>query len=280
MTIFFSAAEASGDEHAAHLIRALRSRLPNARFVGAAGEKMAKAGCEVLADLTHNASMLGGPILRLGYWIRTVKSLQRKIKKIRPALHVPVDSPAMNWHLARAAKQCGSAVVYYIAPQVWAWASWRAQKLARLTDHVACILPFEEDYFRRRGVNATYVGHPLFEALPKRPEHLPDILSAWADGTWRVALLPGSRPGEIHDHAPAMVEVARKICSRWPAARCTFTARSEDSARILRRACRGQKMEISVGKTHEVLAESHFAVAVSGTVTLEAAYFGVPMVIF
>jgi lipid-A-disaccharide synthase len=279
-TIFLSAAEASGDEHAARLIDALRRRLPDARFVGVAGDRMAAAGCEVIADLTRKASMLAGPILRLGYYVRMVRRIQQTIRTMRPDVLVPVDSPALNWHLAASARQVGTPVVYYIAPQVWAWAPWRVRKLARLTDAVACILPFEQRYLRDRGVNATYVGHPLLDTLPPRPAVLPDLAEAWYEGTWRVAMLPGSRPGEISGHTPALLEIADLIRRRSPKATCVFSAYSENCAEAVAKLCEDPEVEITVGKTREVLASSHFAVAVSGTVTLEAAYFGVPMVIF
>jgi len=278
-TIFLSAAEASGDEHAANLIAALSRRCPEARLVGLAGPKMAAAGCEVLADVTRRASMVGGPLLQIGYWLRAVRRMQRAIRQLRPDLHVPVDSPAMNWHLAAAARAAGARVLYYIAPQVWAWAPWRVRKLARLTDQVACILPFEEPYLRHRGVNACYVGHPLLDTLPPRRDQPPDLAAAWAEGVWRVALLPGSRPGEIAAHSAALAAVADRIRRRWPDARCTFTARTDDCAEAVRRAARRDGLDIAVGRTREVLAGAHFAVAVSGTVTLEAAFFGVPMVI-
>jgi lipid-A-disaccharide synthase len=287
-TIFLSAAEASGDEHASNLIRAIRDRAGDSvRFVGAAGEKMAAAGCEVLADLTRRATMIGGPVLQAGYYLRMVRRLRRAIRRLRPDLHIPVDSPALNWHLAAGAKDCGAKVLYYIAPQVWAWAPWRVRKLARLTDHVACILPFEERYLWDRGVEATYVGHPLFDTLPDRPDPPPDLADAWARGTWRVALLPGSRPGEIRNHTPALFAAAERIRRRWPGTACTFTARTERCAEAIRAGCGRQAggpaadgIEIAVGRTRHVLAEAHLAVAVSGTVTLEAAHFGVPMVIF
>ena len=285
VTIFISAAEASGDEHAANLISELRRRIPGARFVGVAGERMAEAGCEVLADLTGKAAMLGGPILKLSYYVRTIKRLQRSISEIRPDVHVPVDSPAMNWHLASAAKQARTSVVYYIAPQVWAWAPWRVSKLARLTDAVACILPFEQEYLRSRGVNATYVGHPIFDDPPPRPKALPDLLDAWYSGSWRVALLPGSRPAEIHHHTGPLLAVAAAIRKRWPKARCTFATLGEEGAEPIRRIARqagSGKVELAVGtgSAQKVLSESHFAVVGSGTVTLQAAYFGVPMAIF
>ncbi|MCD4824768.1 MAG: lipid-A-disaccharide synthase [Phycisphaerae bacterium] len=278
--IFLSAAEASGDHHAAVLISALKRRLPDARFVGAAGPEMAAAGCEVIIDLTKQASMLGGPFLKILYYRRAVKKLQQAIKDIRPDIHVPVDSPALNWHLCKAAKAAGVAVMYYVAPQVWAWAPWRIKKVRRLTDHVACLLPFEEEYFRSRGVAATYVGHPLFDQLPAQPAaaNCPDLAEAWLDGNWRVAILPGSRPGEISKLAPAMAATAEAIRQRWPDAKCTFTAINEAAAGQIRAAA-GSDVDIAVGRTAEVLAESHFAVVASGTVTLEVAHFGVPMVI-
>jgi lipid-A-disaccharide synthase len=278
-TIFISAAEDSGDEHASNLIRAIRRRRGDVRLVGVGGAKMAAAGCELLADLTGKASMAGGPVLQLGYWYRTVRRLQKTIRQLRPDLHIPVDSPALNWHLAAAAKESGARVFYYIAPQVWAWAPWRARKLARLTDHVACILPFEQPYLRHRGVHATYVGHPLFDTLPGRPDPLPDLADAWANGTWKVALLAGSRPAEIRGHATTFLEAASQIRRRLGGWSFTFAARSHPAADAIRSACAGEEVDVVVGRTRQVLAESHFALAVSGTITLELAHFGVPMVI-
>ncbi len=281
-TIFLSAAEASGDAHAAGLIEALRRRMGDVRFVGAAGPKMAAAGCEVLVDLTKHASMLGGPLLRVGYYVRQIHKLKKAIRLIRPDVHIPVDSPALNWHLASAAKKAGASVVHYIAPQVWAWAPWRVKKLARLTDHVACILPFEEQYLRDRGVPATFVGHPLFDTLSASPteNQMPDLLDAWAEGSWRVALLPGSRASEIRNHAPALLETARAIRRVWPESRFTMTAHSDEIAETLRKLYHDDSVEIAACRTREVLAESHFAIAASGTVTLEVAHFGVPMIVF
>jgi lipid-A-disaccharide synthase len=281
-TIFLSAAEASGDLHASNLIRALRRRCPEARLVGVAGPRMQQAGCEALADVSAEASMLLGATGRLDYWLGTLRRMRSAIRRLRPDLHVPVDSPALNWHLAAAARAAGTPVAYYIAPQVWAWAPWRVRKLARLTDQVACILPFEEAYLRARGVRATYVGHPLFDTLgPQRgPAELPDLLDAWADGTWRVALLPGSRPGEIDQHVPALAAAAVAVRRRWPRARCLLSARQPADARRARPLCAGAPVEIVTGETHGLLASAHVALAVSGTVTLEAAHFGLPVVVF
>jgi len=279
-----SAAEASGDEHAGRLIHSLRRRFgDDVRFVGAAGPHMAAAGCEVLADFTVHASMLLEPILRLPYWLRAIARLKRQIAEMRPDVHIPVDSPALNWHLIKAARKAGAMVVYYIAPQVWAWAPWRVRKLARRTDHVACTLPFEQRYLRDRGVAATFVGHPLLDALPPRPDPLSDLAGAWADGDWRIAMLPGSRRGEIKANVRALHVSADLIRRHWPAARCLLAVRNAADADTVTRACRGElprNTEVVVGRTADVLSRAHFAVAKSGTNLLQAAHFGVPLVTF
>jgi lipid-A-disaccharide synthase len=279
-TIFLSAAEASGDHHAAGLIRELSSRLPGARFVGAAGPAMQAAGCESLVDLTGAAAMLGGPLLKLHWWRRQVKMLQRAIVETKPDLLIPTDSPALHWHLCKAARAAGVGVLYYVAPQVWAWAPWRIKKVRRLVDRLACILPFEEEYFSSRGVEAKFVGHPLFDQLPpaRSADACPDLASASQSGAWTIALLPGSRGGEIARLAPAMAASARAIRARWPEATCTFTAVDDRAARRIKDAA-GSEIPIAVGRTDEVLAASHFALAASGTVTLQVAHFGLPMVI-
>jgi lipid-A-disaccharide synthase len=277
--IFVTVAEASGDRHAAGLVRAIRKQCPGARFIGAGGPLLAAEGMECLVDMTAHASMLHGPLLKLNYYRRNVKLLAKAIRTHRPDVVVPVDSPALNWHIAKAARKAGLPVMYYVAPQVWAWAPWRIRKIRKFTDHVACLLPFEEKYFRSRNVNATFVGHPLFDHLLPRPGQLPDIDTAARTGRWRVALLAGSRPGEIAAHTQALLAVARAITSRWPEAQCVFTAPQEDAADNIRRAADDAELPIEVGRTAEVLAESHFAVATSGTVTLETAWYGVPMVI-
>ncbi len=280
VTVFLSVAEESGDLHAGPLMRALRDRLGEVRFIGAAGKRMAAEGCEVVEDLTDRASMLGGPILKLGYYLRVLRRLRNTIRTVRPDVVVPVDSPALNWHVAKAARKAGIPVFYYIAPQVWGWGTWRVRKLARLTDGVGCILPFEQRYLRQRGVQATFVGHPLVDHIADRPETPPDLAEAWLEGTWKVALLPGSRPGEIRKNTPLLRAAAQAITARWPKARCTFAAHSPQAARSVGEIVTpDDPCDIVESQTHRVLAESHVALAVSGTVTLEAACFGLPMVV-
>ncbi len=282
-TIFMSCAEASGDHHASELIRSLRKLYPDARFVGAAGPKMQAEGCECIVDLTQQAAMLGSVFTKIFYFRQQVKKLQAAIAEIKPDVLVPVDSPALNWHLCRAAKKVDVPVMYCVAPQVWAWAPWRLKKVRKLTNHIACLLTFEKEYFRSRGVNATYVGHPLFDQLPpqRAAADCPDLAEAWMSGEWKIAMLPGSRAGEIAKLTRPLIETSRAIRAAWPKATITFTAVDEKAKeRILAAAGDGaDELSIVVGQTPEMLEIAHFAVAASGTVTLEVAHFGVPMVI-
>ncbi len=277
-TLFVTAADVSGDIHAAKLIRALSGRLPGARFVGVGGEHMAEAGCELLDRTTGRATMLTHSVGHILYYHRLIRRVAKEMAEQRPAVHIPVDSPAMNWHLAKAARRRDIPVMYYICPQVWAWAPWRVRKLRRLTDVVACILPFEPCYLRPRGVNAHYVGHPLFDELDA-PDP-PDLDDPARTGRWRIALLPGSRAGEISDHVPPLVAVYDHLRRKYPQAEFAFTAVGPEAADRIRAAAGRDDLPMEVSRTPEVLKRSHFAVVVSGTVTLEVAHFGVPMVVF
>jgi lipid-A-disaccharide synthase len=277
-TILITAAEASADAYGAGLIQALRRRLGEARFVGIGGRRMAAAGCELIAETVGRAAMITGALRHLAYYRRLIRQVKRAMDQAPPAVHVPIDAPALNWHLARAARRRGAAVAHYVAPQVWAWARWRVRKLRRLSDVVACILPFEEDYLRCRGVNARFVGHPLFDGLP--PADPPDLDAAAGDGTWRIALLPGSRRGEIAAHAPALAAVRDGLSRRFPRAEFVFAAVDEAAAETIRLSTGRADLPLEVGGTAGVLARSHFAFTASGTATLLAGHFGVPMVVF
>jgi len=167
---------------------------------------MAEAGCELIERPVGRAAMLTGVLGQLKYYHGLIGRVARAMDEHRPALHVPVDSPALNWHLAKAARRRGVPVVYYIAPQTWAWAPWRVRKLRRLANAVACILPFEEGYFRQRGVNAHYVGHP--SSTTWTPPTRPTWLRPVQRGSGEFVLLPGSREHEIRAHTPALAEIA------------------------------------------------------------------------
>ncbi len=279
--IFLSAAEASGDRLAAGLIRQVKDLIPGARFTGAAGPEMKGEDCESIIDLTETATMLGGVFGKIFYYRRVIRKLRSAIRDIRPDVVVPVDSPALNWHIAAEATSLGIPVVHYVAPQVWAWAAWRIRKLRRLTDHVACLLPFEERYFRERGVPATFVGHPLSDRVRNSftENRFPALDEAWIDGSWHIALLPGSRAGEIAAIAPALSKVADALTAGRPGTRCVFAAADDISAERITGATGRDDLQIAVGEVETVLARSHFAVVASGTASLQVASHGVPMIV-
>src|SRR4051794_29251929 len=166
--VFITAAEVSGDKHAAQLVGALRALDSNLIIEGHGGPEMAAAGATIHRETVSNAAMGWRGILRAGEVYKVLRWTKAYFQTAKPDLHIGVDSPSMNFHFARAAHKQGIPVLQYVAPQLWAWQEWRMKKVRRWIDRLACILPFEEEYFKRHGVNATFVGHPLFDELPAR----------------------------------------------------------------------------------------------------------------
>ena len=160
------AGEASGDEHAARLVAAIKERLPQAEFFGIGGEALAAQGVRLLCPASDLAVVgLSEVAGRLGAVMRALWDVGRALKSRKPALAILVDFPDFNFWVARLARYYRVPVMYYISPQVWAWRSYRVRTLARLVDRLVVIFPFEADFYRERGVPATYVGHPLLETL-------------------------------------------------------------------------------------------------------------------
>ena len=166
--IFLSAAEPSADLHGASLIRAVHEIEPAARFVGIAGPAMQDAGCFALHDMTRRSAMLVSALGNVGEGFRVLGITRRHFQRYPFAAAVLIDSPVLNLPLAKVAKTHQVPVLYYIAPQVWAWAKYRVRRVRRRVDRMAVILPFEEPFFRQHRIDATYVGHPLFDSLAAR----------------------------------------------------------------------------------------------------------------
>lgn len=276
-SVFFSVADASADVHTAGVIRCLRSRLGEVRCVGLGGAKMAEAGCRLVQNPVDRSAMLGHALGQVGYYFRLLGEVKRFFEASRPDLVVVVDSPAWNFHVAKAARRRGIPVLYYIAPQLWAWGAWRSAKLRRSADRIACILPFEEGWFGERGISATYVGHPLFEGERQAGG---DCWGGQAGGFPTVALLPGSRSHEIKRLWPAMVQISQRIVEAYPEARFRCAAVSEKVARELREQVRGGlAIDVQCGAVAAVTRGAALTVAASGTATLEVAGAGCPMII-
>lgn len=279
--MFISAAEASGDRHGAELIRAIRDLRPGATFFGVAGPAMQAAGCEALEDFTARATMLVGAVRLAGHAFRLVRQVGRTVRDRQTDLAVLVDSPALHLPMARHIRSAGCPVLYYIAPQLWAWAPWRIRRVRRRVDRMAVILPFEEQYFRDRGVAADFVGHPLATQLAAEqpsPEAVEELRPL---GRPLIACLCGSRKHVVEEVLPGQIEVARAIAATYPQAGFVFAAASDRTAGMIRGALAGERFRyrLEVGRNAEVLSAADFALCASGTATLEVAWHGVPMIV-
>lgn len=282
MRIFVSAGEPSGDLHGSNLIRELRARRPDVQCVGFGGPKMAAAGCELLFELTRLAVMGFGPVLRqIGTFWRLLWQADRYLRDERPDAVVMIDYPGFHWWLARRAKARGIPVFYYGAPQLWAWAPWRVRKMRRLVDHVLCKLPFEPSWYAERGCQATYVGHPYFDELVRRPLDETFLEEQRARGGRLVLVLPGSRRQEVRDNLRDLLKAARRAQFSVPDVRIAIGSYDEGQAATARDEARAQGVaaEVHVGRTLELMKASEVCLACSGSVSLELMYFRRPTVI-
>jgi lipid-A-disaccharide synthase len=274
--ILVLAGEASGDHHAARVVSALRRRRPELEFVGLGGPDLEAEGVELLAGLDELAVMGFAEVVRhLGFFVRLGRRVKALMREGRIDLVLAVDYPGFNLRMTKAARALGIPVLYYIAPQVWAWKPRRAAQLARDADHIAVILPFEPPIFEAEGGSVSFVGHPLVEADAAPPEDAPEIREELGLGTDQpiLALLPGSRRQELDRHLELFVETARRLGERHPglapvlaAAPGVSTGRLEASGLPV------------TGRTRELLRAARVALVKSGTSTLEAAVAGVPFV--
>lgn len=281
LRLFITAAEVSGDRHAAQFIRSLKQLRPDAVVEGLGGPEMEAAGAIVHRNTVTNAAMGIRGALRAVEMYRLLRWTRAHFDRQKPDLWVGVDSPSMNFHFARAAKERGIPTLQFVAPQLWAWASWRMGKLRRWVDRVACILPFEEAFFRGHAVNATFVGHPLFDELPS---HRPTSPGSRSPSTAPVVgLLPGSRKGVAESNFPRQLAVARDILARFPQARFLVptTAATDPIVRkhLAASAIPASAVEVGLEQFERLVPTCDLCVTVSGTATLHVASFGVPMIV-
>ena len=281
--LLFTAFEPSGDDHAAAVIRELRRRRPDLSIYAWGGPKMARAGAEIIAP-TGDDAVVGAPGWEtIKRYLRIRRDIADWMRANRPTVHIPVDSPGANFTIAKSAKRLGIKVTHLVAPQLWAWGPWRIGKLKRCTDHVLCLLPFEEEWFERRGVRATFIGHPLFDepldfdAIDKRVPALPT-------GSPRVAILPGSRAAEIRRNFPVMLAAFRELRRRHPdlvgvIAATNEAVRGQLQARADLLGGWPEGLDVVVADTDLVVRWCQLALAVSGTVSLQIAKQARPMVV-
>jgi lipid-A-disaccharide synthase len=282
LRIFFSAGEPSGDLHAANLIRALTKLCPHTEFVGYGGPKMAEAGCQLHVDLTALAVMwFLRVLLNIHKFLNLVSLADRYFRQVRPDAVVLIDYPGFNWWIARRAKAHGIPVFYYAPPQIWAWGSWRIKKMRRFVDHVLCSLPFEEAWFRERGCNATFVGHPFFDEVRQHALDEAFVASQQQKSGPLVTLLPGSRTQEVTENLHWQLKAAAIIMSRIPDVRFAIASFKPQQAEIARRKAAewGLPVDVYLRKTPELIQLADCCLSVSGSVSLELLYYAKPTVI-
>jgi lipid-A-disaccharide synthase len=279
--IFISVAEESADVHAAALLREAQELLPPCHFYGLTGPRMREAGAETLFDLSAHAAMLTGVLSVVRRAWKAIKLVERAWDAAPPDLVVLLDSPELNLRLARRARVRGLPVLYYIAPQTWAAREGRNRQIAATVDRLACILPFEQDYFRRASVNAEYVGHPLFETLQRERPDASVIERLRSDDRPLVAVLPGSRRHVIDAILPLQLRVLGKLQADSMRPRGVISAVSDDRVEQIRShvADSAVPAEIIVADNASLLSAADLALVASGTATLHVAHYRKPMVV-
>lgn len=275
------AGEASGDLHGATLARALGTLAPDLRLVGMGGARMAAAGVRLL-QRAERVTVVGGTeaLVRLPALWRAFHALRRQLRERRAGVLVLIDFPEFNMRLARTARQLGVPVVYFVAPQVWAWRRGRVRAMARDVSRVLAIFPFEVGLYQEAGVPVEFVGHPVLDVLPTL-DH--DVARAGlaAEGETLVGLLPGSRDAEVRRHLPVLLGAARRIVAGRPRTRFALPVASTIASAGVRAAIQtaGVPVEVLPGEAYRVMAAADLLLVASGTATLEAACYGTPMVV-
>jgi lipid-A-disaccharide synthase len=285
MRIALVAGEASGDSLGAALIEALKRRFPGAQFAGVAGPKMKAAGCTAWFDSEQLAVMGLTEVLRhLPRLLRLRSSLQQRILEWRPDVFIGVDFKEFNLGLARRLKKQGLRTVQYVSPQVWAWRQGRARTIGEAVDLILCLFPFEPDFYREYGVRAAFVGHPLADQIPMEVDRNAARAELGLPADARVlAILPGSRRGEVEHLADSFAGAAELLAARYPGLVCiapmvTPALRDLFAARCAELAPRAAVRMLD-GQSRRALAAADVALVASGTATLETALCKRPMVV-
>lgn len=282
--ILFVAGDPSGDAHAARLIEALKVRDPSLAFSGLGGPAMQRAGCALLQDLTTTAAI--GPFDALRHvpkLLRAKRSLEDAIRRQRPDLAILVDFGDYNLPvIAPLVKRHGIPTLYYISPQLWAWGRFRLRYVRRCIERTIVFFKFEEEFYHREGIPATWVGHPLVDAA--RPSiSREEAVARFHLNPWRrtVGLLPGSRAQEIARHLPLLLAAAERIAWQMPGVqfllpRATWLPREQIDRHLARARA---PVYVAEGSIYDALQVMEAAVVASGTATLESALCEVPMVV-
>lgn len=284
MRLAMVAGEASGDLLAGLLLGGLHERWPGLAAAGIGGPKMAARGFEAWWPSDKLAVHGYADALRHYREIKGIRDrLGDRLLAEPPAVFVGVDAPDFNLGLEKRLKAAGIPSVHFVCPSIWAWRGGRAKKMAASCDHVLCLFPFEPELLQRHGVAATYVGHPLADAIPLEPPRAAARAAlGLGDGEPVVAVLPGSRRGEIEHIAPAFLQAAARLHRTRPELRFLLPVAPGLRAMVeplVAEHAGDAPIQLLDGRSHEVLAACDVTLIASGTATLEAALFKRPMVI-
>ncbi len=281
--VLIVAGEASADLHGSNLVRAIKRLDSSISFHGIGGKHMEEAGVKILIPASDMAVVglteVFSKLLKILQAHRTLKNL---LKNCPPDLLIPIDYPGFNLHLAGVAKRYKVPVLYYISPQVWAWRTGRVKKIAKRVDRMAVILPFEERFYRQRGVDVEYVGHPLMDSIPQHLDKNEIIRKMGLENAYPVlGLLPGSRNEEIGNHLPVMIKAVEILSSHYPHLRGLLPVAPTIHPERVQSFLKQSPAEISLSQSsiYDTLTACDLALVASGTATVETAILGIPMVL-
>ena len=295
--IFLSSLEHSAEMHCANLVAAINDKMADGavwpgtdgataesepiHFSGFGGQRLAEAGCELLDDTVSKAAMHYKVLGQLGYYRKLIKQANEFFEQNTVDLVIVCDSPAFNFHIAKAAKKHGIPVLFYVAPQLWAWAPWRIRKLRRCCDKLACILPFEKEWFIKRGVDAEFVSNPLFDETDIDLQANFKPFTNYDPQSPKIVLLPGSRDAELKTLWPAMLDIAAALKKKHPGAVFTTCAADDDKRAMLEEMVANSSVPVAykTNKLIDVCSGSDYAIVASGSATLQVAAAGCPMTV-
>ncbi len=277
--VMIIAGEVSGDLHGAKLVKAMRKKNSSLFFCGIGGQALKDAGVKILVDATQ-LSVVGitEVFSKIPGIIRGRTVARRLLKSLCPDLLILIDFPDFNLDIAALAKKLNIPVLYYISPQVWAWRRGRVNKVKKLVDHMAVIIPFEEEFYREHQVPVTYVGHPLLDT------DLPGIQKTEkSENIHVIGLLPGSRDKEVKRHLPVMVKAAHILSKRIDNVKFLISLAPSIEISLMETIVKKHEgpaqFDFVPNGAEQVFKRCNLVVAASGTVTLEAAIYGVPLII-
>jgi len=279
--VMIIAGEASGDLHGSRLVTAMHERNKALFFCGIGGQALKAAGVRVLVNASE-LSVVGitEAFSKIPNLLKGMAVAKKTLKRLLPDLLILIDFPDFNLNVAALAKKLEIPVLYYISPQIWAWRPGRVKKIGKLVDHMAVILPFEEDFYRKHEIPVTFVGHPLLDTsidYEKKAFQKPESdISV-------IGLCPGSRDREIASHLPIMLGTAQILLKRIKNVKFIVSMAPDVKRKTVEEIVNKYKgdadLEIVSGHVGKVFKRSKVVIAASGTVTLESAIYGTPMVI-